>query len=457
MRDPSALRLSRRNLLKAGGVAAIAATTGPLLIDKVVGGPKAVRAADRPPDVKLVGTDGWISLPPSPSIFSASLGVTVHPDPYAPAGKSTYIFGFANGSGLSDGQLFNLKNKAQHNAPLFWARQGADFRVQLTNVGLAQRPDLFDAHTLHWHGFKNVIPFYDGEPTGSISVPQGQTFTYVYVSNDPGTYMFHCHVEDVEHVHMGMTGIVFVRPAQDGSTALYPSGKFAYNDADGSTGFDREFVLFLSEMFADAHWADAHIPLPEWSDYRADFSMLNGRVYPDTLLPNGSTARTTSFAVQPARDADWNLIPPTGRPDLDSQPLSALITANAGERVLLRAANLGYMEAALTFTGLKVRVVGRDATYMRGRTGASSAYQTNTLSFGAGESFDCILTAPPFTGGSGTSGLGYDTYVLANRAYSRAEGLLATGGGGQRTEIRVYPAGHLPTQAYPNQHPDDVA
>jgi hypothetical protein len=56
--------------------------------------------------------------------------------------------------------------------------------------------------------------------------------------------MYHCHVEDVEHVQMGMTGLVFVRPAQDGNTDLYPSGKFAYNDGDGSTGFDRNMPCF---------------------------------------------------------------------------------------------------------------------------------------------------------------------------------------------------------------------
>jgi FtsP/CotA-like multicopper oxidase with cupredoxin domain len=450
MSEPQRLVLSRRALLKAGGLAALAAGAaaggGPVLIERLVR-PSQALAADRPPDLKLVGTDGWISLPASPSVFSSSMGVTVHPDSYAPAPKTTYIFGFANASGLADNVQFNLKNKAQHNAPLFWAREGVDFRIQLTNVGLAQRPDLFDEHTVHWHGFKNVIPFFDGEPTGSISVPQGQTFTYVYKSHDPGTYMFHCHVEDTEHVQMGMTGIVFVRPAQDGNTALYPSGKYAYNDGDGTTGFDREFVMFLSEVFADSHWADAHIQLPEWSDYRADFSLLNGRVYPDTLAPNGSIPHDATFVVQ--RDADWNLIPPPGRPDLDSQPLSALVTANAGERVLLRFANLGYMEAAITFTGLKVRVVGRDATIMRGRTGYNTAYETSTLSFGAGESFDAIFTAPPFSGGAGSSGDGYDTYVLANRAYTRGDNLVGAGGG-QRTEIRVYPAGTLPSQGYPN-------
>ena len=35
---------------------------------------------------------------------------------------------------------------------------------------------------------------------------------------------------------------------------------------------------------------------------------------------------------------------------------------------------------------------------------------------GAGESFDVIVTAPPFTGGTGSSGDGYDTYMLYNRS-----------------------------------------
>ncbi len=88
-----------------------------------------------------------------------------------------------------------------------------------------------------------MIPFFDGEPTGSVSVPVGRFFTYVYRPHDPGTYMYHCHVEDIEHVTMGMTGIVFVRPLQNkygnsagapvartnGDAAGAPLG-YAYND-----------------------------------------------------------------------------------------------------------------------------------------------------------------------------------------------------------------------------------
>jgi FtsP/CotA-like multicopper oxidase with cupredoxin domain len=436
------LPISRRTLLKAGGFTAIAAVGfGPRLVRSITQ-PSAALAVDRPPDLKLVGTDGWISLPPDPPIFSTSLGVTTHPDSYAPEGRTTYIFGFVNATGLADDEQFHLKNKAQHAAPLFWAREGEEFRVQLTNVGLAQRPDLFDEHTLHWHGFKNVIPFFDGEPTGSVSIPQGQTFTYVYLSHDPGTYMFHCHVEDTEHVHMGMTGLVFVRPAQDGNTALYPSGKYAYNDGDGSTGFDREYAMFLSEVWGDSHWADAHIQLPEWSDYRADFALLNGRVYPDTLEANSSI---DPFNV--VRDANYDLPAPDGRPDLASQPMSSLVTCKAGERVLLRFANLGFKEAAMTLSGIKLQVVGRDATHLRGRTGFDTGYPTNTISLGAGESFDAIFTAPPHSTGVATDPP--DTYVLFNRAYTRIDNL--GGGGGQRTEVRVYPAGAtLLAQRYPN-------
>lgn len=419
-------RLGRRNLLRlAGGAAALG---GFAWAGKVLE-PEATAAADPPPDLYLAGTDGWMYLPPTPDI------PPFHPDTLAPSPFTTYIFGFRNVTGLTETQKLDQKNKAQHSAPLFWVRQydpnsPVDFRVQLTNLGLALRPDLFDAHTLHWHGFRNVIPFFDGEPSGSVSVPSGRNFTYVYRPREPGTYMYHCHVEDVEHVQMGMTGLVFVRPLL--------GDNYLYNDA--ATGFDREFAMFLSEVWAESHWADAHIQLPEWSDYRADFSLLNGRVYPDTLAPNGSID-----PFNPVRDATGDLIAPAGRPELKYQPHSSLVRCNAGEKVALRFANLGFREQAMTLAGLRMRVYGRDATPMRGRDGTDTSYETETLNIGPGESFDVVFEAPPHTGGSGP-----DTYLLYNRAYQRSNNLASGGFGGAATEIRVFPAGTVATQQYPN-------
>ena len=309
------------------------------------------------------------------------------------------------------------------------------------------RPDLTDAHTLHWHGFRNVIPFFDGEPTGSISVPVGQYFTYVYRPRDPGTYMYHCHVEDIEHVTMGMTGIVFVRPLQNGQN-LGGFTKFAYNDGDGSTGYDREFAMFLSEIWLKGHWNDAHIQESQWYNFKADFSLLNGRVYPDTLLPNSPIDLTNSTNVLTIQtDANGDLMTNPGYEHLQYQPHSALITCNAGERVLLRFANLGFREASMTLAGIKGRVVGRDATPMKGRDGTDTSYETDTFLMGAGESYDVIFTAPDYQGPGD-----YDTYVLYNRRYTQDDDVSTQG---QRTEVRVYPAGTLAAQQYLNQHPDD--
>jgi hypothetical protein len=450
----------------------------------------------------LGGTDGWIGLPASPAIPPFHPDVLAEGLGYQGSDLTTYIFGFRNITELDGPVRSAQKMHAQHSAPLFWVDQftgtanshSSEFVVDITNLGLAQRPDLFDAHTLHWHGFRNVIPFFDGEPTGSVSVPAGTVFRYVYRPLDPGTYMYHCHVEDVEHVHMGMNGMVFVRPAQNGTSKTWkgkPYKKFLYNDGDGLTGHDREYSLHLSEIWAEAHWADAHIQLPEWSDYHPDFSLLNGRVYPDTVAPNapyptgwGKGAAGTVVVTQagvvpdpqhvgqflavgtpwtkpymPVKTLDDGTLAPIDddtKWHLQYQPLSSLIECIAGERVAIRFSNLGFKEAAITIDGIDMHVVGRDATLMRGKDGVTdTSYVTNTINFSAGESFDVIITAPPFATVRPSSDPGYDTYLLYNRAFKRTDNLAGDLHGGQATEVRVYPNTQasqtlLPTQTVPN-------
>jgi hypothetical protein len=88
-------------------------------------------------------------------------------------------------------------------------------------------------------------------------------------------------------------------------------------------------------------------------------------------------------------------------------------------------------------------VVGKDATPMRGRTGADTSYLTNTVSIGPGESVDAIFTAPA---GSAP----YTTYLLYNRSYGRLNNAGGPGFGGQMTEVRISPAGTLPPQTAAN-------
>jgi FtsP/CotA-like multicopper oxidase with cupredoxin domain len=450
--------VGRRDFLKYAGMATAAA--GSVGTAAWAGGvirPDRALAQVAPDyDLYFGGTDGWIWLPETPALGSK------HPDDISPAYNgdgtfdpnkpNTYIFGFRNLTGMTEVQANNQKFKAQHMAPLFWTRQYDDahpqneFKVAVTNLGLELRPDLFDAHTLHWHGFRNVIPFFDGEPSGSVAIPSSRVFTYAYRAREEGTYMYHCHVEDTEHVHMGMTGLVFVRPLQEETNpGLGGFTKYLYNDGDGSTGFDREFAMFLSEVWVESHWADSHVELPEWSDYRADFAMLNGRTYPETLLPNASID-----PANPVFDADGDLIPIPGHEKLQYQPYSSLVQCNAGERVALRFANLGFKEAAMTLAGIPMRVVGKDATHLEGRDGTDGSYLTDTININAGESHDVLFEAPTFSGGAGSSGSGYDRYFLYNRNSIRSNNLASGGFGGQATEVHVYPPGTFGPQTLPN-------
>jgi FtsP/CotA-like multicopper oxidase with cupredoxin domain len=437
-------RLSRRSFLKlAGGglVAAAGARLLPKYLNRSALSPiEVVQAAPGDPDLFLAGTDAWISLPSTPAL------PPFHPDNLAPSPFTTYMFGFRNVLGMNRPQKEGQKGLATHPSPLFWIDQydeagnTNEFRLQITNLGLSMRPDLIDEHTVHFHGLRNIIPFFDGEPNTSLAVPIAGEFTYAYRVREPGTYMYHCHVEDVEHVHLGMTGLVFVRPMQDGDTSFYPSGKYAYNDGDGSTGFDREFAMLLTEVWAEAHWAFSHVQLPEWSEYRADFCMLNGRVYPDTIAPNGSI----DFR-NPVYDNRGDLIPTPGYEHLLHQPLSSLVQCNAGERVLLRFSNLGFTKQNMALSGIPMRVVGKDATLLRGRDGTDISYETSSIFIGVGESFDVIFEAPPYQGPGP-----YDTYLLYNRNYRHLNNRDPSGHGGPMTEVRVYPSGTLDPQTLPN-------
>ncbi len=462
-KDTQPNKFSRRDFLRLGGGLVVAAAGSALLprwSGKLLPQVKPAEAASAPlypPNVfkHLAATDGWIYLPGS--VQEPNTSVKWSPDPFAPAGLTTYMFGFRDVTGLGSTQVLAQKNHSQASAPLMFFDELDQIQLTLTNLGLAQRPDLVDSHTVHWHGFRNALPLFDGVPEMSISVPIGSDFPYFYRPHDPGTYMYHCHFEDVEHVQMGMTGVVFVRPAQNktgnaggGPVARYNGGPasaplgYVYNDglapgSAGSTAYDREFVIFLSEIWAEAHYNDAHVQVSDWSDYHADFYLMNGRSYPDTLAPNGGGTNSTT----------GSLIAPAGRPELQFQPISSLIQCNAGEKVLLRIVNLGYTQPAMRLTGIPMRVVGKDATPMRGlaggtRSGADTSYLTDTIYIGAGESYDAIFTAPAHTGS------GYDTYILNNASLGALTQPGGSGLGGQMTEVRVYAAGALSPQTAPN-------
>jgi hypothetical protein len=448
--DPLGIRrtpLSRRQVFRIGGQAAVLATTFGLLRQSTSGGqpPRLRPVLDVTGNIverQLVATDGWVSMP-----AGAAPRAPVWPDPFVPVGRKgdLYVFGFADAtrSPLKTWeQLASQENHANLCAPLLHFDEGDDVRITVTNLGLKQRPDLLDAHTLHWHGFPNQIPYFDGVPQASLSVPVGRNLVYRFIPQNPGTYMYHCHVEDVEHVHMGLVGIVFIRPKLNRNP---PSGsaftKFVYNEP--STGYDREFAFILSEADVTDHWNDAHAQENDFTDWSPTFFLMNGRGYPDTLDGNGPQYTDSGSFT-------------TTDPRLVDQPWSSLVQANAGETVLLRFSNLGFQEHSMELPGVPLRVVGKDAKQLTSSSGyerpgyitgtrADISYTTDRVELGPGESRDVLFKAPNVS-----TPTTFD-FFDRNYGFSKASGKGPGVYGGMRTEVRVYPTGTLPSQAHPHQ------
>src|ERR1700674_1537461 len=118
-------------------------------------------------------------------------------------------------------------------APLVAFDEDDEMFLTLTNVGMIMRPDLFEQHTIHFHGYPNASSFYDGVPDASVAINIGGSFTYYYFAPDAGTYFWHCHITPPEHLQMGMVGQLYVRPRQNRvqvNNSLYASLQAQQND-----------------------------------------------------------------------------------------------------------------------------------------------------------------------------------------------------------------------------------
>ncbi|GAB4264796.1 MAG: hypothetical protein Kow0092_16670 [Deferrisomatales bacterium] len=319
---------------------------------------------------------------------------------------------------------------AEFPAPTIVLDENEVFYLSLTNVGMQNRPDLFDPHTVHFHGDPNASTVFDGLPESGVAINQFATLTYYYQLDEPGTYMYHCHVEATEHMQMGMLGSLYVRPAQNKAgcpggacpqaqlggnpDAGAPMG-YVYNDGDGSTAYDVEYPIQLGSFdshFHDASWSVQPLPFALMKD---DYPMINGRGYPRTVDPSLSLGG----------NAENN--------DKATQRVSSLITATAGDKILLRISNLAVTRYyTLSSPSIPMKVIGKDARLLRGPHGEDLSYTTNSVEVGGGESFDVILDS---------SGVAPGTYFLhaANLEVLSNNDEAATAGvaGGMMTEIVI--------------------
>jgi hypothetical protein len=310
-------------------------------------------------------------------------------------------------------------------APLVAIDEDDELFLTLTNVGMIMRPDLFEQHTIHYHGYPNASSVYDGVPDASVAINIGGSFTYYYLAPDAGTYFWHCHITPPEHLQMGMVGQLYVRPRQnrvpaggslytalqqqnglgttvDLRTACTPAAdilcsatmpavnngavqgldklgspqKYTYNDGDASTAYDVEYPLQIHGFDPNFHFVGMTFNPEAFVDMKDKFFLLNGRSYPDTVTPGPMATESSDGRVH------------------YSQPLPSIINIPAGGRALLRIADLSVTEyATLATLGIPMIEVGFNAKLLRDQAGNNQAFYTNSITLGGGESLDVILDA----------------------------------------------------------------
>lgn len=326
-------------------------------------------------------------------------------------GSELYTFGFGDQTGTPPDQVIaaGILNN-QWPGPTIELEEGEEFYLSLSNVGATLRPDLFDSHSVHFHGFPNAASVFDGVPEVSMAITHGATITYYYNVVEPGTFLYHCHVEATEHMEMGMLANLYVHPKQDATGCLSgacpaagrkggPGGGvavgepmgYAYNDDDGTTGWDVEKAIQLGGF--DSYFHEQHLavqPLP-FSTMQSDYAQLNGRGYPDTVNP--------AALPPPPSSVDYN--PDNAQP---TQVVDSRVVLTAGQTLLLRISNVGLDRFwTLTAPGLTFKQVGTGARLMRGLDGKNVYLETASINSGGGESMDVLVD---------TTGVAPGTYFL---------------------------------------------
>ncbi len=84
--------------------------------------------------------------------------------------------------------------------PLIHVREGDDVEVTVQN-------NTTMSHTIHFHGtYQTGTWQMDGVPDVSQrAIEPGDSFTYRFVADKPGSLWYHCHVNTAEHIDLFRT------------------------------------------------------------------------------------------------------------------------------------------------------------------------------------------------------------------------------------------------------------
>ena len=107
-----------------------------------------------------------------------------------------YEIGSFKIGGSEEENVFTLDGKAFPEAPALVVPEGARVRLRLVNASAEE------SHVMHLHGYTFRIVALDGNPlkepvaADTVLLGPSQTADVVFTADNPGAWMFHCHILD---------------------------------------------------------------------------------------------------------------------------------------------------------------------------------------------------------------------------------------------------------------------
>lgn len=269
---------------------------------------------------------------------------------------TTYVMGFSTWDDqfgkapepLDQKAKLALSKRLTVPATTIRVKKGDRVRVVPHNAGLVLSPEHSGlqgvTHTIHFHGLDLIQPL-DGVPDLPIpAVEEGKSYTYEFVPDFEGTYIYHCHVDSASHIMMGMYGALIVEGEKPKTIYGYP--------------YDREYTLILSELDTKHNQAMRDDGQYNMLDWKSDYWLINGRIFVSDLANPLSSI---------------------------NDPKTRLVT-KVGETVLLRLISVGNNHSFVLHPhGYHMTVIGTDGRKL------SYPYEKDSLPISSGERYDVLV------------------------------------------------------------------
>ncbi|MBG9567124.1 multicopper oxidase family protein [Brevibacillus agri] len=208
--------------------------------------------------------------------------------------------------------------------PQLRVKQGETIKVVLKN-------ELKEPVTIHWHGLP-VPNNMDGIPgVTQNAVKPGDSFTYQFKVDVPGTYWYHSHQKSVEQVDKGLYGSIVVEP----------------KDAQP---VDKDYTVVIDEWLKDDMAGMSH---GGGSQSNTDNSQSSNG--------HGGHNMNMGSSEMPMSDAEmmplmYTIFSANGKTGSAIQPL----TVKEGEKVRIRLVNAGFLSHKLHLHGHDFKIVSTD-------------------------------------------------------------------------------------------------